>query len=501
MEVSSLDSPGASSGYCSGTDEDLASVCDSGLASGYPDSLYYCSASSPFDPDRLDSLIGPSFSYDTPPSTPGIATYEPELNGSPEFPDLGITDRNFRDLWRSWFSDDDNGSGIMTDFSQMDFIEPYTRLFSEFQEKDEEPSRLLQFLDASGTKGDVTDIIADLPTMETNGEKDKLGDNSAEEEDWCRIFSEEEWDRMGSTGMMSLQDECLYPLDEFREDAVHTVTNNVEASDDSTRNTPDNLNKDGSRPTNTSIRRKISGTKATVVQVQLEKTSGGPEEERSRSFPSKTRTDSGEPQVPMKIKGSGRGVAKVVPDPAVRFDGLEDHRYSSRRCEVPGGGTATPCSVLEALLRTSGRLNPNKGSAVIFCGEIKKRNAESTTMQPSSNSNRLPRGATRTAQKHRNTLLHNLLTCRIDEVEKNRRNIRGGKELLERRTQVENTRKIVDLSRSDKGDSFDEITDSYSEFSSSMAWSDSDESQGDTGVKVGSQFRLARKYKNCQINE
>ena len=121
---------------------------------------------------------------------------------------------------------------------------------------------------------------------------------------------------------------------------------------------------------------------------------------------------------------------------------LEDHRYSSRRIidqvVKPVHTTMTTTarqlevdksskySVLETLLRTSVRFNPNHGSSFIVTKESKKRSLNhSTTISPQTAKQPTPIGHQATKRhnhnnNNNNTLLHNLLTCRMEEVERKR---------------------------------------------------------------------------------
>lgn len=379
MDVSSLDSPGASSGYCSGTEKELGFSWDCmDLETGSPDRR-------PGSSLDLDADV--CSSYD------GVTCCEPEVT-------------QIRDLWDE-ISDD-------LDHDDADSLEAAFGLLPD---------------DLRGY-GPVTDPTGTEVTPE------EMTDN------WDAMFSEEDWRNLGGAGV-SLHSYGLSPLEYCQElgDPRDVDALMEEPDKSSIVITPDFVDLfcsslhpapfDSSSDAvlllplghNGVCQEAILGFDAPILE-----SSGGHED--SRTISGRSAVKNGEQITSKNIKLARRECTFRIEDRIdATFAVLEPKRDDIRTSRSPKLPVTSPevtprrCSVLEALLKTSGRLSPNQGSNAILCREIKRKGDDET-----GNRNRIQQqrqqqrpNRTRPTQKHRNFILHNLLACRTDGTERGRR--------------------------------------------------------------------------------
>lgn len=504
MEVlNSLDSPGTSSGYCSGTEEDMAftvSMFETGLPTGCPDVFAdhqgsfssYLDADSSLDcefPDDQDSLM-----------MMNTITSGSEVRTENDDEVENFDDRQSRELGdSSWLFEMLFGSQSSTSEEEdlrnvdrnpydlaLEIIDFDTQLLTLPEKTEEGPTEVLSPIACQYIPppcGDPEGFSKEQARSNESTEYEKTAGNGEDAwnvlmslDDWDEVCDEEEVLFVDDDDPLALKDIwtdadvnpaklnlCDDDIDESSLAAVSTVEHCPETNHH-------NISPNGmTRLTCSAVALNCNVDKQVEVET-LESTRGidapswtsptGPSSFRA-SPPVQLQLSTGclpsdqssRPSYCLRRQPSPpRRTSSTTAPPTTQSTThhmLEDHRYSSRRIEQvvkPVHRTTTTtrqqevsesskCSVLETLLRTSVRFNPNHGSSFIITKESKKRpltlasktqTAKQSTSMSQQMGNKRPNH-----NSNNNTLLHNLLTCRMEEVERNRGgNRKSGKDHL-----------------------------------------------------------------------
>lgn len=485
--VNSLDSPGTSSGYCSGTEEEMAfsvSMFEPGLPTECPDIFAgggsfpsYIDAVSDLDcafPDGQDSLMMMNATT----SGSEVRTWIDDVRNS----DVS----NIRELRDSWLLEMLFGTQSSTSEEEealrnvdrtydldLDTIDFDTHLLSATlpAEKTEGPTEVLPTI---ACQSSPLCEESGFSNEQVVGGNETVNETTVGEEDWNVLMSFDDWDEVCDDEAL-LADDRLTLKDIWRDSVQSSDENPAKRKlcDDKDISAETSLTAVSAIAQGSDTRQlsPVQTTRMTCSAVTLNRIANSrievptPEptpciEASSWTSPTGPSSFRANPPAQHKLStGSSlpsdqssrtsnyfrtqqRTSSTTVPatTQSTTHHMLEDHRYSSRRFDhvvkpvhttrQPEVSKSSKYSVLETLLRTSVRFNPNHGSSFIITKESKKRSLNPTTSVHTAKQS-TPSGQ-QTTKRHNhhnnnsnnnnnnNTLLHNLLTCRMEEVDTKR---------------------------------------------------------------------------------